>query len=321
MFFTQINGLMNQSIDITMVIRKSGNGMTVSVLPKSNGLKDEAQNHIVPLTLTGLPGELDAGFMEAVAKPIQKVSGLLTNMAEFEKQADKAAANSKAVKDAKSKETKEEKEKREKYEKLMKKAGEYITAKNHKEAVATLGQAKAYATQQQLKEIEEKIKAETAEMDKGSLFGMMEDAPRPVAVPSAEKSATPPPVPATTRPHQEGAHAQPSYIPQQEQYRPVQQPAGQPVYYRQPQQPYRGQPGAYPPQGDYAQQPPQGQPPRAEYGNGMPPHYAGYPPMEADGRQYPPQNEPAYRPDEYAEYPDFPVGMLNPQYQTTNQAM
>lgn len=89
MFFTQINQMMNQSVDITMVIRKSATGMTVSVLPKSNGLKDEAQNRIVPLTLSGLPEELDAGFIGAISKPIQKVSGLLTNMAEFEKQVDK----------------------------------------------------------------------------------------------------------------------------------------------------------------------------------------------------------------------------------------
>ena len=129
---------MAQSVDITMVIRKSATGMTVSVLPKSNGLKDEAQNHIVPLTLSGLPGELDAGFMNAIASPVRRVSGLLTNMAEFEKQADKAAANSKASKEQKAKETKEEKEKREKYEKHMKKAEELIAARNHKEAVTAL---------------------------------------------------------------------------------------------------------------------------------------------------------------------------------------
>ena len=29
MFFTQINQMMNQSVDITMVIRKSATGMTV----------------------------------------------------------------------------------------------------------------------------------------------------------------------------------------------------------------------------------------------------------------------------------------------------
>ena len=59
--FTQFNQLMTESVDITLVIRKSATGMTVSVLPKSNGLKDEAQNHIVPLTLSGTPEELDGG--------------------------------------------------------------------------------------------------------------------------------------------------------------------------------------------------------------------------------------------------------------------
>ena len=50
-------------------------------------------------------------------------------MAQFEAQADKAAANSKAAREAKSKESKEEREKREKYEKLMKKAEEMTTAR------------------------------------------------------------------------------------------------------------------------------------------------------------------------------------------------
>ena len=190
MFFTQFNQLMAGSVDITLVIRKSATGMTVSVLPKSNGLKDEAQNHIVPLTLSGTPEELDGGFFQTIARPVQKVSGLLTNMAEFEKQADKTAKDSKAAKEAKAKETKEEKEKREKYEKLMKKADELVTAKNHKEAVTVLGQAKAYATPQQTKEIEEKIKAQTAELDKGSLFATAGSTTRTAA--TAATCATPP---------------------------------------------------------------------------------------------------------------------------------
>ena len=217
MFFTQFNQLMTGSVDVTMVIRKSTTGMTVSVLPKSNGLKDEAQNHIVPLTLSGTPEELDNGFFQTIARPVQKVSGLLANMAEFEKQADKAAKDSKAVKDMKAKETKEEKEKREKYEKLMKKADEMVAAKNHKEAVAVLGQAKAYANPQQVKEIEEKIKAQTAELNKGSLFGMeafdQQPAPQPVS------------------------QQQPQQVPQS---RPIQRPAPGNI----PQQPHpAGKPG------------------------------------------------------------------------------
>ena len=159
MFFTAIHQMMTESVDLTIVIRKTNGQLTVSTLPKSNGLKDEAQNHIVPLTVTGTPQELDTGFLQAVTRPIQKACGLISNMAQFEAQADKAAASSKAAKEAKSKETKEEREKREKYEKLMKKAEELTAARNHREAVSVLTQAKAHANAAQLKEIEEKIKA------------------------------------------------------------------------------------------------------------------------------------------------------------------
>ena len=121
MFFTAIHQMMTENVDLTIVIRKANGQLTVATLPKSNGLKDEAQNHIVPLTVTGTPQELDAGFLQTVTRPIQKAGGLIANMAQFEAQADKAAANSKAAREAKSKESKEEREKREKYEKLMKK--------------------------------------------------------------------------------------------------------------------------------------------------------------------------------------------------------
>ena len=113
MFFTSISQMMTESVDLTLVIRKANGQLTVSTLPKANGLKDEAANHIVPLTLTGTPEEMDAEFLQHIMQPIRKATGLISNLMEFEKQADKAAANSKAAKDAKAKETKEEKEKRE----------------------------------------------------------------------------------------------------------------------------------------------------------------------------------------------------------------
>ena len=161
MFFTAIHQMMTENVDLTIVIRKANGQLTVATLPKSNGLKDEAQNHIVPLTVTGTPQELDAGFLQTVTRPIQKAGGLIANMAQFEAQADKAAANSKAAREAKSKESKEEREKREKYEKLMKKAEEMTTAKNYREALNLLGQAKSHANEAQLKGIEEKIQAAT----------------------------------------------------------------------------------------------------------------------------------------------------------------
>ena len=165
MFFTAIHQMMTEGVDLTLVIRKANGQLTVSLLPKSNGLKDEAQNHLVPLTVSGHPQELDAGFLQAVARPIQKTTGLISNMAQFEAQAEKAASESKAAKETKAKETKEEKEKREKYEKHFKKAEELIAAKNHKEAVTALGQARLYAKPQDQKKIDEMVAEQTKEMN------------------------------------------------------------------------------------------------------------------------------------------------------------
>ena len=229
MFFTAIHQMMTESVDLTIVIRKTNGQLTVSTLPKSNGLKDEAQNHIVPLTVTGTPQELDTGFLQAVTRPIQKTCGLISNMAQFEAQADKAAASSKAAKEAKSKETKEEREKREKYEKLMRKAEELTAARNHREAVSVLTQAKAHANAAQLKEIEEKIKAADTEMNRGSLFDLMEQEAQPE--PSVQQQ----------QPHSQ----QPTYTQAPEQRNPQpqrpQQPAPQQTYTRRPSQPMPGQ--------------------------------------------------------------------------------
>ena len=90
MFFTAIHQMMTEGVDLTLVIRKANGQLTVSLLPKSNGLKDEAQNHLVPLTVSGHPQELDAGFLQAVARPIQKTTGLISNMAQFEAQIGRA---------------------------------------------------------------------------------------------------------------------------------------------------------------------------------------------------------------------------------------
>jgi len=330
--------MMTESVDLTIVIRKANGQLTVSTLPKSNGLKDEAQNHIVPLTVTGTPQELDTGFLQAVTRPIQKACGLISNMAQFEAQADKAAASSKAAKEVKSKETKEEREKREKYEKLMKKAEELTAAKNHREAVSVLTQAKAHANAAQLKEIEEKIKTATSEMNKGSLFDLMEQEAQPQQ-----------PVP------QQPGYTQTAQAPIPERRNPQpqrpQQPAPQqPAYTQSPQPPMQGQrqqvsqrpqqtymqhsqqPGIWPPQQQPSQ--PQARPqiqPHAQYvqrTGGQQPPQPQYPPqpevqgwqeenfMQEDEQQVylnDPES-PTYSEKDYEEYVDFPQSMLEPKY-------
>ena len=175
MFFTAISQMMTESVDLTLVIRKSNGQLTVSTLPKANGLKDEAANLIIPLTLTGTPEEMDAEFLQQITQPISKTSGLLSNMVEFEKRADVAAANSKAEKETKAKEAKEENEK------CLKKAEELISTNSHREAVAALQQARTYATGNKLKEIDEKIAQQQNAMNQGSLFDSFGPAPEPPA--------------------------------------------------------------------------------------------------------------------------------------------
>lgn len=350
-----MNQMMNPNVDITLVIRKSADGrMAVSVLPKSNTLKDEAQNSIVPLTLNGTPEELDSGFLQVVARPMQKASGLISNMAQFEAQANKAASSSKGAKEAKAKESKEDREKREKYEKNLKKAEEHIAAKRHKEAVDALTEARKYAKPDNLKTIDERLDEQKKLAGQGDLFAMMEEpgeaqpqqpqVPQPVQQPAtaqvqqpqAQPLPMPEPVPQVQQQtvQQTGPQQQPT-MPQQEMpaqaAHPAQQPYGNPGQgyggqYGYPQQP-QGWPQQAHPNGGYPQYahqnggmtPPNGGQHGTYPPNGQP-RYAQQPmPFEHDRaahapRMADPDDAPPYRPEEYAEYPDFPATMLQGNY-------
>ena len=295
--------MMIEGVDLTLVMRKTADGqMTVSLMPKSTSLKDSAQNHLVPLTLNGSPAELDAGFFDAAMQPVQRVTGLIANFAEFEKQADKAAADSKVSKSAKStkeKEPKEVKAKRERYEKHIKKAEEQMTAQDYDGAILSLQQARLLATEEQAAKIDEKIAAAKAAQSQGSLF----EVPAAQAAPSAPIiSATAPAQPASPAP-QPIVQTQP--IPQQMPVQPASSPQmapHQPATALMPQQ-TAPQPAVTPyPAGGYPQQP---LPPMPQYGlpypGGDP---LGMPPYDN------PDNPPTYRPEEYAGIVDFPQGMI-----------
>lgn len=322
MFFTAIHQMMTENVDLTIVIRKANGQLTVATLPKSNGLKDEAQNQIVPLTVTGTPQELDAGFLQTVTRPIQKASGLIANMAQFEAQADKAAANSKAAKEAKSKESKEEREKREKYEKLMKKAEEMTTAKNYREALNLLGQAKSHANEAQLKEIEEKTQAVDKEMNKGSLFDLMEQQPQPEQQPLVQNRTQP----------QQVMQPQPAYAPVRQA--PASRQPQRQAPLQQPERPEFGQPpvqqtqqtGLWPIQ-QPVRQPLQPHPYYASQNTGAGQDMYGTHPAtggwqdesfpQEDEQQQPyfsDSEQPAYNPKDYEDYIDFPQSMLEPKY-------
>ena len=78
MFFQTINRMITAGTDLSINIRQVNDKLTVAVMPRRAGLKDEAGEQIVPLVLNGTPEELDMEFLGAITAPVQKAQGILT---------------------------------------------------------------------------------------------------------------------------------------------------------------------------------------------------------------------------------------------------
>lgn len=234
MFFQSIHQMIAAGTDLSINIKRRDNKLTVAVMPKRTNLKDEAQQLMVPLILSGSPEELDAGFLQAVITPIQKAQGILTNLETFEKQAEQVASQSKPAKSAAEKESKEVREKREKMEKLLKKAEEATTANRYSEAMTWLKQAKVLAVPEKQKEIDAQMEAVRKKLSEGSLFGK-ETAPLPVGAPQVQPVLTTYPQQTVQQPvNSIPVQQQPGEQIQMFMEEPV--PAPQPVQMQQPPQ-------------------------------------------------------------------------------------
>lgn len=163
-FFKEISGLVTAGVELNVAIKRSGENLIVSVMPKVTDLKDEAAKKLVPLVISGTPDELDKGFSSAISVPIQSAAGLLGNMKEFEASIAEAQSKSKAA-DANKK----------KYDQLIKKADGFEKDGKLKNAVACLKQAKEFTQDKQA--IQKKIDKLQAKVGAGSLFEeeVMED--------------------------------------------------------------------------------------------------------------------------------------------------
>ena len=161
--FQNFYDMMVEGQMLTVNLMKKGDKLVVCVLPRSEKVKDEAQNHFTPLNLEGTPAELDAGFIAAISNPVKRVSGMLKNMADFEEKAEKAAAESKALKD-----------KTDKVNKLIKEA-EALEKDKPKEALAAY--KKALEQDKYNQKIIGKIAALQEKTMQGSLFGESPNTP------------------------------------------------------------------------------------------------------------------------------------------------
>lgn len=309
MFFQTIYPMLAAGADLSINIKRVNDRLSVAVMPRHNGVKDEAQQHLVPLILNGTAIELDAEFLQAIMMPVSRTMGVLANLETFERQAAKVSSESRPAKTAQEKESKEAREKREKMERLLKKTDEAVAGRKYSEALIWLKQARVLAPADKQKEIDDRTLEVRKMADAGSLFAV-----QPQPIPAAQPQPVPQPARPASSPDPVHGGRQPASAPQPQDgqmrmfppQQPVQPEYGQPAQYAAPQP-------AYPPQMQGAQP------------YFPPPIPGGQPPVQAQhatGREYhtPPQDTPeAYsfdkddesdrellRNDPYAEYIDFP---------------
>ncbi|GAE84952.1 PRTRC system protein E [Bacteroides reticulotermitis] len=256
MFFQSIYQMLATGTDLSINIRRTDTKLSVVVMPRRTGVKDEAGQFIVPLVLNGTAVEMDDQFLQAITTPLQKAQGILINLETFEKQVQQATAQSKAAKSVEDKEGKEAREKQKKMEKLIKKSNETAAAGRYQEATMWLKQARALVTPDKQKEIDILMQEVQKKATEGSLFAE--------TVPQARHTQQQPPVSNTPNGQQAGRQMQ-MFTPQPEQqtalqpmYQSTSQPLPQPQMVRTQPAPQIYQSGAVQPQptyGGYYQQP------------------------------------------------------------------
>lgn len=123
-FFNQIAELeITGDLQLT-ISRGVENKLVVSILLQNEQCGDNAKQLIPPLNLRGTAEELDEGFFESIAVPLQTASGLMVNMEAYMKQLENAQKQSAMEKEKTNKEKKTKDEKEKKYKEAMAKADE-----------------------------------------------------------------------------------------------------------------------------------------------------------------------------------------------------
>ena len=84
--FKELHELLD-GYSIVVAIKKTDDKLTVCVYPDS---KDPKASKVKPLMMTGTPEQLDAGFIEAIKTPLQRINKLITNVDEVIESIDEA---------------------------------------------------------------------------------------------------------------------------------------------------------------------------------------------------------------------------------------
>jgi PRTRC genetic system protein E len=166
-FFTQLSAAIGQA-EFQLNIKPKGAQITVMITPKTSA-NDPALANLQPLIITGTAEQLDADFITAITSPLQKLTGLISNLESFEASTKKTEEESRIKKAAEDKIKKEADEKVKKFDALTKKADGFEKDGKLKEAVGALKQAQSFAKDPGL--VLKRINELTAKYSQNSLFG------------------------------------------------------------------------------------------------------------------------------------------------------
>lgn len=126
------------------IAREDSDKLIVSVLFFNDAIGDDARKKVPPILLKGTAEELDKGFFEAIAQPVQDTAQLFANMEQFLKEKEQAKVTSQMEKDNILKMGKEKFELQKQFESAMKKAEELESAGKIKEAWMKVPSAELY---------------------------------------------------------------------------------------------------------------------------------------------------------------------------------
>jgi PRTRC genetic system protein E len=170
MFFKELSEMMTSGTNVSLTVHNQNGILTVSVFPKAKGLKDEAQNHLQPVVLTGNAEELDVGFFDAVRQPVQKASNMLSGMKVFEESLARVEAEKKETQEQKRNVDKQSQARKEKYENFISRADAQETAGKNDNALFLLKEARKIADGENIAKTDAHIDRIKAKCTQSSLF-------------------------------------------------------------------------------------------------------------------------------------------------------
>ena len=170
LFFNELSQLMTPGTSVSMTVHSQNGKLTVSILPRLNGLKDDAQKHLQPIVLTGTPEELDTGFFDTVCQPIQKAAGLLTGMKRFEESFARTESERKEEQERRKNGDKQAQKNKVKYEDFITRAVTQENGGNYDNALYLLQEARKIAGGEDIAKTDTLIEQLKAKTSQSSLF-------------------------------------------------------------------------------------------------------------------------------------------------------